>query len=701
VLAGLGTKTKQFSSCVLLRTDDTLKSIFATGQIMADYASKRAGIGLEIGRMRPLGSSIRGGEVMHTGILPFLKKWYGDLRSCCVTPDTWVEVDSGRIQIKDLQIGMKIKTLDSNKQIVYKTVSDKFDTQVAKQSQIQLTFENGSIINCSTNHPIMIWNNGKIEQRLPEQLTESDRILTEDGFTRLLTIDVGQDNPENYIDITVEDTHTFFASASNDGPMVLTHNSQGGIRNASATINMPIWHYQFDDYIVLKNNKGTEENRIRQLDYCVVLNSFFWRRFKEQKNITFFDPNQVPDLYEAFYADSAKFEKMYEEYEQRKDISKKVESAEVVFKEWLIAERMETGRIYILNIDNVSNQGPFDTNVHPIYQTNLCCEVMLSTKSFQTIDDPDGRIALCTLGSNNWGTFRHPEDMRRPLRLLHRFLHNILQYQDFLSIHSFMHNKEFEPLGVGVTNLAYWHAKRKLKYGDPEALSEVKRWMEHQAFYLTEMNVDLAKEKGKCLESDNTWYGRGVFPWERRAEGVNELADFTPSEDLDWEGLREKMKTYGVRNATTGAIAPVESSSVCINSTNGINLVKEMIVTKRSKGGDIIQVVPEYKRLKNHYQLLWAQKDCLGYLKTSAVLQVYIDQGISTDMPFTPRNYPNGKIDINDVIKAHMLFHKWGGKSLYYAIIEKQAAMESVKDEVKSLPVQEDDGEQYCESCVL
>ena len=567
VLAGLGTKTKQFSSCVLLKTDDTLKSIFATGQVMADYASKRAGIGLEIGRMRPLGAAIRGGEVMHTGILPFLKKWYGDLRSC----------------------------------------------------------------------------------------------------------------------------------------------SQGGIRNASATINMPIWHYQFDDYIVLKNNKGTEENRVRQLDYCVVLSSFFWRRFRERGNITFFDPNQVPDLYQAFYSDSKLFEELYVKYEHRKDLTKKVVVAETVFKDWILTERMETGRIYILNIDNVSNQGSFDTIAHPIYQTNLCTEIMLPTKPFQTVDDPDGRIALCTLGSNNWGAFRNPEDMRRPLRLLHRFLHNILQYQDFLSVHSFMHNKEFEPLGIGITNLAYWHAKRKLKYGEAEALAEVKRWIEHQAFYLTEMSVELAKEKGKCLESDNTWYGKGVFPWERRAPGVNELTDFTPSDDLDWEGLREKMKTYGIRNATWGAIAPVESSSVCINSTNGINLAKELIVTKRSKGGDIIQVVPEYKRLKNHYQLLWQQKDCLGYLKTSAVLQAFIDQGISTDMFFSPRNYPDGKIDINDVIKAHMLFHKWGGKSLYYALVEKQAAMESVKDAgdfFKHLPEENeaaaDEGdEEYCESCVL
>jgi ribonucleoside-diphosphate reductase alpha chain len=250
VLAGLGTKTKQFSSCVLLRSDDSLKSIFATGQVMADYAAKRAGIGLEVGRMRPLGASIRGGEVMHTGIIPFMKKWFADLRSC----------------------------------------------------------------------------------------------------------------------------------------------SQGGIRNASATVNMPIWHYQFDDFIVLKNNQGTEETRVRQMDYCVVLSAFFWRRLKQQGTITFFDPNEVPDLYEAFYRDSEEFERLYTEYEKRKDLRTKTETAEKVFG-WLMKERSDTGRYYLLNIDNVSNQGPYDTKIHPIYQTNLCCLVG-ETALMGTINGVDGTFTL-------------------------------------------------------------------------------------------------------------------------------------------------------------------------------------------------------------------------------------------------------------------------------------------------------------------
>ena len=567
VLAGLGTKTKQFSSCVLLKTDDTLKSIFATGQVMADYASKRAGIGLDIGRMRPLGASIRDGEVMHTGLIPFLKKWFADLRSC----------------------------------------------------------------------------------------------------------------------------------------------SQGGIRNASATVNLPIWHYQFDDFIVLKNNKGTEETRVRQMDYCVVMNAFFWRRFKANGVITFFDPNQVPDLYDAFYTDQVKFEELYVKYEKRKDLRTKTMPAEVVIRDWLLTERAETGRIYLLNIDNVGNQGPYDVKIHPIYQTNLCTEIMLHTREFQSVDDADGRIALCTLGSMNYGAVKHPEELRKPARLLHRGLHNLLQYQDFLGVQSEMHNKEFEPLGIGVTNIAYWHAKRKLKYGEPEALAELKRWIEHQAFYLTEASVELAKEKGKCLESDRTWYGRGVFPWERRAPGVNELTDFTPSEELDWEGLRAKMLQYGVRNSTLMAIAPVESSSVVLNSTNGINLVKELIVTKRSKAGDFVQVAPEYRKLKKHYQPLW-QTDCVDYIKTVAVLQAYVDQGISADTFYSPRNFKDGKIDVNVVARNHMLAHKWGVKSFYYHLVEKQAALEALKEEPKSLDEINallaeagllDKDEEYCESCVL
>ena len=530
VLAGLGTPTKQFSSCVLIRSDDDLDSIFASGEMMAKYASKRAGIGLEIGRLRSLGSPIRGGEIMHTGMIPFLKKWFGDLRSC----------------------------------------------------------------------------------------------------------------------------------------------SQGGIRNASATVFYPIWHHQFDDLIVLKNNQGTEETRVRHMDYGVVLSAFFWRRFKNKEHITFFDPNEVPDLYEAFYKDTDLFEDLYVKYEKRKDLRKKVMSAEEVFKGGILKERTDTGRIYLVFIDNVMNQGPFDPEYHTIYQSNLCCEILLPTRPFKRLDDDAGRIALCTLGSINWGAFRNPEDMRRACRILQRSLCNILDYQDFLSIQSKLSNDEIQPLGIGVTNLAYWHAKRGIKYGDKDALSEVKSWMEHQAYYLTEATVELAKERGKCKDSDKTRYGQGIFPWELRANGVNDLTDFTP--ELDWESLRKEMKEHGVRNATLMAIAPVESSSVVINSTNGIEMPMSLISTKESKAGSFTQVVPEYNRLKNKYQLMWDQRDCQGYLKTAAVLAAYVDQSISTNTFYNPAHFPSRKVPTTLIAKNLMQAQMWGIKTFYYSLINKAGA---------------------------
>jgi ribonucleoside-diphosphate reductase alpha chain len=558
VLAGLGTPTKQFSSCVLIRSDDDLDSIFASGEMMAKYAAKRAGIGLEIGRLRPLGAPIRGGEVMHTGMVPFLKKWFGDLRSC----------------------------------------------------------------------------------------------------------------------------------------------SQGGIRNASATVFYPVWHYQFDDLIVLKNNQGTEETRVRFMDYGVVLNSFFWRRFKNRESITFFDPNEVPDLYEAFYNDTEKFEQLYVKYEKRKDLRTKTMAAEDVFKGGILKERTDTGRIYLAFIDNVMNQGSFDPKHHTIYQSNLCMEILLPTRSFARLDDPEGRIALCTLGSINWGAFRNPEDMRRACRILQRSLCNILDYQDFLSIQSKLSNDEIQPLGIGITNLAYWHAKRSLRYGESDALQEVKSWMEHQAYYLTEATVELARERGACLHSDKTRYGQGVFPWELRAPAVNELANFEP--ELDWETLRINMQAYGVRNATLMAVAPVESSSVVINSTNGIEMPMSLITVKESKAGSLIQVAPEYNKLKNRYQLMWDQRDCEGYLKTAAVIQAYVDQSISTNTFYNPAHFADRKVPTTLIARNLMNFLRWGGKTLYYSLINKQGSKgQDEPTEENKLEVIDFDDEESCESCKL
>ena len=559
VLAGLGTTTKQFSSCVLISVDDTLDSIFASGEMMAKYASKRAGIGLEIGRIRPVGSPIRNGEIKHTGLVPFLKKWYADLRSC----------------------------------------------------------------------------------------------------------------------------------------------SQGGIRNASCTVWFPIWHAQFEDLIVLKNNQGTEETRVRQMDYGVVMHGMFWRRFKNNEMMTLFDPHEVPDLYEAYYRNSQGFEKLYSQYEKREDIKKKIVSTEEIIKNGILKERTDTGRIYLMNVDNVINQGSFDAKIDPVYQSNLCAEILLPSKPLQRIDDTAGRIALCTLGSINWGAFTNPQQMRKACRILVRSLSNLLSYQDFLSIQSQLSNKEFEPLGIGITNLAYWHARRNLKYGEEKALAEVKKWMEHQAFFLTEMSVELAREKGPCSNHNNTFYSKGIFPWERRNKNVDELTNFEPSPNLDWETLRADVKQYGIRNAVLMAIAPVESSSVVLNSTNGIEMPMELISVKESKAGSFVQVVPEYKRLKNRYQLMWDQVDCIEYLKTAAVLAAYVDQSISSNTFYSPKHFKDGKIPTTLIAKNLMLAYRWGLKTLYYSLLHKIGAKNVLTTSNETVMLSIDQEEDSCESCKL
>jgi ribonucleoside-diphosphate reductase alpha chain len=354
--------------------------------------------------------------------------------------------------------------------------------------------------------------------------------------------------------------------------------------------------------------------------------------------------------------------------------------------------KVEPTDVYDITVDDT----------HCFFANNILvhnCEILLPTKSFKRLDDESGRISLCTLGSINWGCFRNPEDMRRACRILARSLNNILDYQDFLSIQSKLSNDEIRPLGIGVTNLAYWHAKRDLKYGSPEALAEVKTFMEHQAYYLTEASVELAKERGKCLDSDKTFYGKGVFPWERRAPGANELSNFTP--ELDWEPLRQQMKEYGIRNATLMAIAPVESSSVVINSTNGIEMPMSLISVKESKAGSFTQVVPEYHKLKNKYQLMWNQTDCIDYLKTAAVLQVYVDQSISTNTFYNPAHFADRKIPTTLIAKNLMNFYHWGGKSLYYSLINKAGSKQ--QEDVIDAPVEviDFDDEDGCESCKL
>lgn len=341
--------------------------------------------------------------------------------------------------------------------------------------------------------------------------------------------------------------------------------------------------------------------------------------------------------------------------------------------------------------------------MNALYEEIECLPEELDDEyEYYEIDEAEGRVALCTLGSINWGAFRNPEDMRRAARILHRSLNNILDYQDFLSIQSQLSNDEIRPLGIGITNLAYWHAKRGFKYGDRDALAEVKSWMEHLAYYLTEASVELARERGACVGSEHTRYGQGTFPWELRAAGVNDLADFTP--ELDWETLRVNMKQYGVRNATQMAVAPVESSSVVINSTNGIEMPMSLISTKESKAGSLTQVVPEYTRLKNRYQLMWEQTDCIDYIKTAAVIAAYVDQSISTNTFYSPKHFADRKVPATLIANNLMQAHYWGLKTFYYSLLDKQGS-KAVAEEAPAMPGQLEvidfDDEESCESCKL
>jgi len=376
VMAGVRTPQRQFSSCVLIETDDSLDSISATSASIVKYVSQKAGIGIGAGNIRAINSPIRKGDAYHTGIIPFYKHFQSAVKSCCLTPDTIVEIinedglETKKIRIADLTTGMKIKSYEDGK-IVYRKVINKWDTLVTEDQQVRLEFTNGTVINCSINHPIMILDNNVVTQKYPQELTEYNNIISENGTVYLYSITVGQQNPTGYVDITVEDTNTFFASSLMSDSMVLTHNSQGGVRGGAATIYYPIWHLEAEELLVLKNNKGTEENRIRHMDYGVQFNKLMYERLITGGNITLFSPSDVPGLYEAFFADQDKFRELYEKAERTTKLRKKTVKASELFSKFM-EERKSTGRIYLQNVDNANDHGSFIPEFAPIRQSNLC-----------------------------------------------------------------------------------------------------------------------------------------------------------------------------------------------------------------------------------------------------------------------------------------------------------------------------------------
>jgi ribonucleoside-diphosphate reductase alpha chain len=415
--------------------------------------------------------------------------------------------------------------------------------------------------------------------------------------------------------------------------------------------------------LVLKNNKGTEDNRVRHMDYGVQFNKVMYERLLTNGDITLFSPHDVPELYEAFYVDVDRFRELYERAERNVKIRKKTIPAVELFTRFM-QERKDTGRIYLMNVDHANGHGSFKPELAPIRQSNLCCEINLPTKPLTRIDDPNGEIALCTLSAINWGVFKEPQDMERACTLAVRGLDALLSYQHYPILAAELATQNRRPLGVGIINLAYWLAKNDLNYSDPKSLPIVDRWAQHWSYYLIKASADLATEFGACPKSNETRYHDGILPVDTYKREVDELVPHADA--VNWAGLREQLKATGIRNSTLMALMPAETSAQISNSTNGVEPPRSYVSIKQSKDGVLRQVVPEYRRLKNKYELLWDQKSPEGYLKIMAVLQKYIDQGISVNTSYNPQHYEDEKIPMSDMLKHMIMFYKYGGKQLYY-----------------------------------
>ena len=474
--------------------------------------------------------------------------------------------------------------------------------------------------------------------------------------------------------------------------------SQGGVRGGAATLYYPIWHLEIEDLLVLKNNKGTEDNRVRHLDYGVQFNKLMYERLVQGGDITLFSPNEVPDLYDAFFMDNDRFREIYERAERSTKIAKRTIPAIDLFSSFL-QERKDTGRIYLMNVDHANSHGAFIPDLAPIRQSNLCCEINLPTKPLRSDDDEDGEISLCTLAAINWGNIKNPQDFEKPARIAVRALDALLDYQDYPVKAAERSTMNRRPLGVGIINFAYWLAKHDTNYTNPD-LELVDEYAEAWSYYLIKASADLAAEKGECPATNETKYGQGITPNMTYKTDVNELVKH--QERMDWKGLRSQLKKSGIRNSTLMALMPSETSSQISNATNGVEPPRSFVSVKQSKDGILKQVVPEYRRLKNKYELLWDQKSPEGYLKIMAVLQKYIDQGISVNTSYNPQHFDEEKIPLSIMLQHLVMFYKYGGKQLYYfntydgATDEMEPPAHSYAGE--PLPIED---EEDCDSCTI
>ena len=516
VMAGVRTPIRQFASCVLVDVDDTLDSIFSSDMAIGKYVAQRAGIGINAGRIRGINSKIRGGEVQHTGVVPFLKKFESTVRCC----------------------------------------------------------------------------------------------------------------------------------------------TQNGIRGGSATVHFPIWHQEIQDILVLKNNKGTDDNRVRKLDYSIQLSKLFYERFISDGSISLFSPHDVPGLLDAYGSES--FDGLYTRYEQDGSIPRTTVSAQELILD-LLKERAETGRIYIMNIDHCNSHSSFLDKVN---MSNLCQEITLPTDPIDHIDDTKGEIALCILSAINVGKLTKLDDLEELCDLSVRGLEELIDYQQYPVAAAKGSTLARRSLGIGYIGLAHYLAKNKVQYNDPEAWELVHKLSESFQYYLLKASNQIAQEKGPCAAFDRTKYSQGILPIDTYKKEVDEIV----SNELthDWDSLRNDITTHGLRHSTLSSQMPSESSSIVSNATNGVEPPRDYLSVKKSKKGPLKQIVPGFPHLKNNYTLLWDMESNEGYIKVLAVMQKFFDQGISGNWSYNPEKYPDNEIPTSVMAQDLLTTYKYGWKTSYY-----------------------------------
>ncbi|MCK8857855.1 ribonucleoside-diphosphate reductase subunit alpha, partial [Haemophilus influenzae] len=439
--------------------------------------------------------------------------------------------------------------------------------------------------------------------------------------------------------------------------------SQGGVRGGAATLYYPIWHLEAENLLVLKNNRGVEDNRVRHMDYGVQLNKLMYQRLIKGSEITLFSPSDVPGLYEAFFADQDKFEELYVKYEQDPTIRKRTVKAVEIFS-LLMQERASTGRIYIQNVDHCNTHSPFDPQVAPVRQSNLCLEIALPTKPLQHINDENGEIALCTLSAFNLGKIENLDELEELADLAVRSLDALLDYQDYPIVAAKRSSLARRSLGIGVINYAYYLAKNGVRYSDGSANDLTHRTFEAIQYYLLKASMNLAKEQGACEYFNETTYAKGILPIDTYKKDLDALTQ----EPLhyDWESLRKDIQEFGLRNSTLTALMPSETSSQISNATNGIEPPRGHVSIKASKDGILKQVVPEYENLMDNYELLWDIPSNDGYLHLVGIMQKFVDQAISANTNYDPKRFEDGKVPMKVLLKDLLTAYKYGLKTLYY-----------------------------------